>query len=143
VTARDVNGKSVRPAGATIVVMARTKTRRRWVRRVLGLGLLAGASYAIWRAVEANRSETATRWEPQPFPFPPQPAAAHDDAGALRDAWVAPSGSACPASHPVKAKLASRIFHVPGGLSYERTTPDRCYLDGDAAAAEGFRAAKR
>jgi hypothetical protein len=120
--------------------------KRRWLRRVLGLGALAGAAYAIWRAIEANRSETATHWEPQPFPFPPQPTAetAAPAAGARQDdPWVAPRGSACPASHPVKAKLASRIYHVPGGVSYERTTPDRCYVDGATAEAEGFRAAKR
>jgi hypothetical protein len=117
--------------------------KRRWLRRVLGLGVLAGAAYAVWRAMEANRSETATRWEPQPFPFPPQPVATPADVATARDAWVAPTGSACPASHPVKAKLASRIFHVPGGLSYERTIPDRCYVDRATAEAEGFRAAKR
>jgi len=43
----------------------------------------------------------------------------------------------------VKAKLSSRIFHVPGGLSYDRTVADRCYVDRAAAEAEGFRAAKR
>jgi hypothetical protein len=126
--------------------------KQRWLRRVLGLGVLAGATYAIWRAIEANRAETTTHWEPQPFPFPPQPTAAPaapaapiaSTAGAHRpDSWVAPRGSACPASHPVKAKLASRIYHVPGGASYERTTPDRCYVDGATAEAEGFRAAKR
>ena len=123
--------------------------KRRWLRRVLGLGVLAGATYAIWRAIEANRSETATHWEPQPFPFPPQPTAVPTapDAPAAdacqHDPWVAPLGSTCPASHPVKAKLASRIYHVPGGVSYERTTPDRCYVDGATAEAEGFRAAKR
>jgi hypothetical protein len=43
----------------------------------------------------------------------------------------------------VKAKAASKIFHVPGGLSYERTMADRCYRDAAAAGADGFRAAKR
>jgi hypothetical protein len=27
--------------------------------------------------------------------------------------------------------------------AYERTTPDRCYLDADAAEADGLRKAKR
>jgi hypothetical protein len=43
----------------------------------------------------------------------------------------------------VKAKLASGIYHRPGGQSYERTRPDRCYRDGGAAEADGLRAAKR
>jgi len=57
--------------------------------------------------------------------------------------WVAPTGDVCPTSHPVKAKLASKIFHLPGMLNYERTKPDRCYLDGASAEADGLRVAKR
>ena len=58
-------------------------------------------------------------------------------------AWVEPDGDVCPTSHPVKAKLSSKIFHVPSGLSYDRTRPDRCYRDEDAAEADGLRPAKR
>jgi hypothetical protein len=126
---------------------------RRWVRRAFGLGLLAGAAYAVWRAVEANRTPSDTAWEPQPFPFPPQPrtTATRDTtpsgvpgpAGADDTPWVEPIEGACPASHPVKAKLSSKIFHVPGGQSYDRTVPDRCYLDPPAAEADDFRQAKR
>ncbi|MCZ7536879.1 MAG: hypothetical protein M5T61_13910 [Acidimicrobiia bacterium] len=54
-----------------------------------------------------------------------------------------PIDGTCPASHPVKAKLSSGIFHVPGGSSYERTKPDRCYVDADSAEADGLRPAKR
>lgn len=57
--------------------------------------------------------------------------------------WVEPAGDLCPDSHPVKAKLASRIFHVPGAFAYPRTRPDRCYRDEAAAEADGFNKAKR
>jgi len=57
--------------------------------------------------------------------------------------WVAPEGKACPPTHPVKAKLASRLYHLPGMLAYERTVPDRCYVDPAAAEADGFTRAKR
>ena len=108
------------------------------LRRVLGLGLLAGASYAVWRRFASRTSSTNAGWEPQPFPFPPQPAA---DA---TSPWVEPADSgACPAHHPVKAKLASGIFHVPGGANYARTRADRCYLSGEAAEADGLRPSKR
>ena len=128
--------------------------KHRWLRRTLGLGLLAGAAYAVWRTIDANRVEHDAGWEPQPFPFPPQPrteprTAEHAEGEAPaapageREPWVAPTGDACPASHPVKVKLSSRIFHVPGGLSYDRTVPDRCYVDASAAEHDGFRAAKR
>jgi hypothetical protein len=59
------------------------------------------------------------------------------------DAWVAPTDGACPASHPVKAKMSSKIFHVEGGLNYQRTHPDRCYRDAAAAEADGLRKSAR
>ncbi|MGH9273695.1 MAG: hypothetical protein ACRDZU_03520 [Acidimicrobiales bacterium] len=58
-------------------------------------------------------------------------------------AWVEPTGEVCPTSHPVKAKLSSKIFHLPGMLNYDRTKPDRCYRDATAAEGDGLRAAKR
>jgi hypothetical protein len=105
------------------------------VRRILGISLLAGVAYALWRKLP-SRTEVGPTWEPQPFPFPPQPAV--DVAP-----WIesADSGT-CPAHHPVKAKLASGIYHVPGGANYARTRPDRCYLSADAAEADGLRPSK-
>ena len=50
---------------------------------------------------------------------------------------------ALPAAHPIKAKLSSKIFHLPGMFAYERTKPDRCYAAEDAAEADGLRKAKR
>ena len=58
-------------------------------------------------------------------------------------AWVEPVDGACPTTHPVKGNAQSGIFHVPGGMSYERTTPERCYSSTEAAEADGFRQAKR
>ena len=71
------------------------------------------------------------------------PAKGRSGKGADAPPWVAPEGKGCPASHPVKAKLASRLFHLPGMLAYERTNPDRCYIDATAAEADGLTQAKR
>jgi hypothetical protein len=107
------------------------------VRRLLGIGLLAGLAYAIWRRLP-TRPETSPHWEPQPFPFPPRPTVEAAEAP-----WVDPAESgACPAHHPVKAKLTSGIFHVPGGANYARTQADRCYLSPEAAEADGLRPSK-
>ena len=57
--------------------------------------------------------------------------------------WAEPIDGSCPAGYPVKAKVASGIFHLPGMSAYDRTTPDRCYPTADAAVADGLRAAKR
>lgn len=61
----------------------------------------------------------------------------------LLPAWVEPRDGECPPTHPVKAKLSSGIFHVPGGAMYARTKPDRCYRDTGAAESDGLRPAKR
>src|SRR3954451_9754640 len=57
--------------------------------------------------------------------------------------WVDPIAGDCPVSHPVKAKLTSGIYHLPGGGNYDRTRAERCYVDADAAIADGLRAPKR
>jgi hypothetical protein len=58
-------------------------------------------------------------------------------------AWVEPEGGHCPPSHPVKAKLSSRIFQLPGMFAYDRTRADRCYEDETTAVIDGFTKAKR
>jgi len=133
---------------------------RKLIRRVFGLGLLAGIGYAIWRHFEKQRSEPGVGWEAQPFPYPPQPreqeketastarplagdAPATGGTPAGAKAWVEPNGDTCPTTHPVKAKMSSKIFHVPGGTNYDRTKPDRCYRDEAAAESDGLRKATR
>lgn len=64
-------------------------------------------------------------------------------AAATGEAWVQPTGAVCPPSHPIKAKLSSKLYHLPGMFAYARTTPDRCYRNEDDAVADGLRRAKR
>ena len=96
-----------------------------------------------------------------PAPAEPGPAAiAHDAEGEAIDPeevdellssdreapamWTEPGDDGiCPASHPVKAKLSSMVFHLPGMANYERTKADRCYADAESAEADGLRQAKR
>ena len=46
-------------------------------------------------------------------------------------------------THPVKVKLASRVYRVPGMPMYDRTVADRCYATVEAAEADGFNRAAR
>jgi hypothetical protein len=125
----------------------------KFLKRVLGLGMLAAAGYAVWRAYQRRRVDAGVTWDPQPFPYPPQPRPEarpeprSEQAGAAPAtdgaSWIEPDGGACPATHPVKAKLASGIFHVPGGANYERTNADRCYLSVEAAESDGLRRSLR
>src|SRR5207248_529657 len=57
--------------------------------------------------------------------------------------WVPANDGVCPPSHPVKAKLSSKIFHTPGARNYSRTKADRCYPDEASAQADGLRPALR
>ena len=58
--------------------------------------------------------------------------------------WVeSGADGSCPDGYPVKVKLSSGIFHVPGGMNYERTRPDRCYVSAASAEADGFRQSQR
>jgi hypothetical protein len=57
--------------------------------------------------------------------------------------WVEPTGAVCPRTHPVKAKMTSGLFHLPGMLNYARTRPDRCYASEEAAVADGLTKSKR
>jgi hypothetical protein len=166
------------------------------LRRGALLGLLAGAAFAVYRALSSRSPDTAGvtfRTEPGtglPRPVPridapgaaeaatpstpatpatpatpsatvaPAPAEAPesperplvDGAGATpipeavitgSTPWVDPIDGECPVSHPVKAKLTSGIYHLPGGGNYDRTRAERCYVDADAAVADGLRAPKR
>ncbi len=132
------------------------------VKRLFFLGVVAGIGYAVWRAVRARMPAPSDdlAWETAPFPFPPvprppravaplenepanEPAHDADAAPAATGAWVEADDGGCPATHPVKGKLSSGIFHVPGGQNYDRTHADRCYVDPEAAAADGLRQSQR
>jgi hypothetical protein len=126
---------------------------RKSVKRAVGAGVVAGGAFAAWRIWKARlpKLDTGIHWESAPFPFPPvaRPATEPTRGVAPEPApaaatWVECNGDgACPATHPVKGKLSSGIYHVPGGQNYARTKPDRCYVDPAAAEADGLRAAKR
>jgi hypothetical protein len=63
--------------------------------------------------------------------------------GSVAVAWVEPDADGeCPATHPIKAKMTSGIYHLPGGANYTRTKADRCYADAAAAEADGLRPSK-
>ena len=87
--------------------------------------------------------------DPGAPPPPPRPPVSDDPVAAVGvlaaddlPAWVPPIDGACPTTHPVKANANSGIYHVPGGLHYDRTHPERCYGDAAAAEADGYRAAR-
>jgi hypothetical protein len=99
---------------------------RRWIiRLVLLTSLLLTMALAFLR-----RRDVAFATDDEPA-WPPRPA------------WVGPSGNGIPDGFPVKVKLSSGIFHVPGGFAYDRTIADRYYASTGGAEADGFRAAKR
>jgi hypothetical protein len=107
---------------------------RRLARIGLWLGILGGIAYALSRSLAA-RPDPQVAADVRDEPWPPLPEAA--------TGWVEPLDASCPVTHPVKAKLGSKIFHLPGMANYERTRPDRCYASAADAEADGLRPAKR
>lgn len=118
------------------------------LKRILGLGLIAGTIYVWWHRSRSRPAPAPRQLLPGP-PVTASPTEGPDDRPAERPdlaaavSWVEPEDGACPVSHPVKAKLSSGIFHVPGAQMYDRTKADRCYPDPAAAEADGLRASKR
>jgi hypothetical protein len=127
-------------AGGAARTCENPEMRKSW-KRMLGVGVVAATAYTVWRAFEHRRALDGggEPWEAQPFPYPPQPRLS----SVPDPPWVDAVDGACPADHPVKAKLASGIFHLPGGAFYDRTKADRCYTSAEAAAADDLRPAQR
>lgn len=127
--------------------------------RVLKVAALVSIIVGVVRSLRARKPIPATgqaQWlpiadppvtEPRegPVTFTAVPADAAETAEEPEDPdrWLAPVEGVCPATHPVKGNAGSGIFHVPGGLSYDRTVPERCYATPEDAEADGFRQAKR
>ena len=119
--------------------------------KLLAVGAAIGALLALLkrRPAPPSASPTAPPYAPAKptAPEPTSPAkTAPTDAPVVPepDPWVEPTADGgCPDGYPVKAKLSSKIFHVPEGTMYERTVPDRCYATAEAAEADGLRASKR
>lgn len=91
------------------------------------------------------RPETTPDWVgPSAAPADAEPLAAAIPGEAPRGpAWLEAGGDPPPATHPVKAKLGSGIYHLPGMMNYDRTKPDRYYRTAAEAEADGLRPAKR
>jgi hypothetical protein len=132
------------------------------MKRLVRLASLAAAVAAVVAAIRALRRDAdplpaapTTPSEPWPplrvaeaEPGPDVVRVPEPDGVPVADAstapWVEPTAEGeCPDGYPIKAKMSSKIFHAPGQLNYDRTTPDRCYVDAGAAEADGLRAAKR
>lgn len=116
--------------------------------RAAKIAAIVGAVVGLVRKVRTPTTPPATgqaQWKPIAEPTPPEPRVGPVtfSAPAETTTWVAPVDGQCPVSHPVKGNAGSGIFHVPGGLSYDRTVPERCYATPADAEADGFRQAKR
>lgn len=112
------------------------------LRRTMFLTLIAvivGAAVA-WRK---QRDAMAVPAGPPQWPEFATPVSRVSDSGAAMPPWVDGStAEVAPAGFPVKLKMSSGIFHVPGGRFYERTNADRWYATAKAAEADGYRQSK-
>ncbi len=116
---------------------------RRLVWRLLLASVLAALAATAVKALRGNPMPDVSRHPTVDGGHRPPVAVTPLTHPAVTAAWRAPVEGACPQGFPVKAKLTSGIFHLPGMLAYDRTHPDRCYADATSAEADGLRAAKR
>lgn len=123
------------------------------LRRLAKLAIVGavGALVAVWfRNRAGDDQQLDPEWPPLTVVPPPVDDSTPIDepsdgaaAPAPEGDWIEPDAEGdCPLSHPVKVKLRSGIYHVPGGASYERTNADRCYTNPGDAEADGYRASK-
>lgn len=111
--------------------------------RLLKIGAVAGVAAGIARRVARSRrleGPGSDNWPPLEETDDPAPRSGPVE---FAPSGVEPVDGACPPGYPIKAKSSSKIFHVPGGRSYDRTVPDRCYATEADAEADGYRKAKR
>lgn len=125
------------------------------VNRIVGalkLGALAGLAAGVIRLLRRRPEPAATgeaRWLPLTETEPVEPRRGpveFTETATVTDEsaqWADPVEGVCPSSHPIKGNVASGIYHVPGGLSYDRTIPQRCYATETDARGDGLRRAKR
>ena len=112
------------------------------IARLLRIGAVVGFAVGVMRAIRRRRPPEVTGTASWP-PLTETPAPAQRSGPVkFAPAGVEPVEGACPAGYPIKAKAASMIFHVPGGRSYDRTNPDRCYASEADAEADGYRKAR-
>jgi hypothetical protein len=105
------------------------------LRRTMFLTLIAVVAGAVlaWRK---QRDEMAIPAGPPQWPE-------FEVSGPATTPWVdGSSADVAPEGFPVKVKISSGIFHVPGGRFYDRTKPDRWYSTTEAAEADGYRQSK-
>jgi hypothetical protein len=143
----------------------------RWLRRIVVLSLLGGTADLVRRKLKRADEIKPSDYRPFVPVIPPPVAKATPTVEAptveaptveapaveapepvettpaseslVASDWVEPVDGVCPVSHPIKGNDQSKIFHVPGGASYERTVPERCYVSAAAAEADGYRPSKR
>ena len=119
--------------------MSATATALRRTMLLTLLAVVAGAALA-WRK---QRDAMAIPAGPPQWPEFEAPESGVPESAAATSPWVEGStAGVAPAGFPIKLKMSSGIFHVPGGRFYERTNADRWYATTEAAEADGYRQSK-
>jgi hypothetical protein len=109
--------------------------------------VLGAVALGVWRVFLSRPAHSASpgaeSWERAPRPVPKLTVVPDAVIDLTEPHWAEPIEGTCVPGYPVKGKVASGIYHVPGGLSYGRTIPDRCYATPADAESDGLRPAKK
>ena len=118
-----------------------------WLRRLFWLGVLCGAGFAVWNALQRRKPvSTSTTTMATPAPARPAPTTVIPTTfvpiADSQSRWAAPVDGVCPDGYTIKVGAKSEVYHVPGGRFYDRTVAERCYASTEDAEADGYRRAK-
>lgn len=97
------------------------------------------------RAPQAAEPTATFDFEQRPAATDPAPtvAPAVGEPAAAPAGPVAPVGDDCPPEAMIKGNQGDEwIYHVPGGRSYSRTSPEQCFATEADARNAGYRAAQ-
>jgi hypothetical protein len=107
-----------------------------------GSGASAEAATASVDTGQPTQDDTTALTESEDIPTPAEETTAIS-ATQGKD-WIKVNGEkSCPPEFPIKGNATSRIYHLPGGPTYEATIPEFCFANEEAAVGLGYRPRKR
>ena len=136
-TPPDVKPVVTAPAQSTSAVPIATSQLEPKSNRGTLVGVVVGAALALGVAVVLVLALGGTGDS-----APPTVASGAEDVTANAGA-TDPVNEQCPSGFPIKGNESTMIAHSPRDRFYDKTIPERCFVDLAAAAVEGYRPAEQ
>jgi hypothetical protein len=128
------------------------KTHQQKIALVIGYCLMAGLAFGLGRISATSRTPPAIRVEEAFVPLNDTSPVAGNQSGTGSNPQPTPGPTPAPVPTPagildcggkIKGNISgsNKVYHKPGGSSYNRTKPEACFSTEAEAQAAGFRPA--